>query len=184
MKYLYFILLQVAAASAYSQLDVPSWLLPDTLGQYVAVNGQMMLSKDSLETGGTISIIRHGKEDDIYHFYTDRNGAFVIYLPANGHYSVRFEKKGHISKSIDVFTVNVPKKAWKTTFAIDLAAYMEPKPLGFDENISKIPYNIVKYSPEVKFFIFDEEFETIRRKALDKEIQRCSQSKALSGVKF
>lgn len=184
MRYLYFILVQFVAMSAYAQLDVPSWLLPDTLGQYVAINGQMMLSSDSLETSGYVSIIRHGKQDDMYHFSTERNGTFIIYLPANGHYSVRFEKKGHISKTIDVFTVNVPKKAWKSTFAIDLVAYMEKQPLGFDENISKIPYNIVKYSPEVKFFIFDEEFETIRRQALDKEIQRCTQAKALSGVKF
>lgn len=184
MKYLYVIIVQLVAMSAYAQLDVPSWLLPDTLGQYVAINGQMMLSKDSLETSGTISIIRHGKEDDMYHFITERNGTFIIYLPANGHYSVRFEKKGHISKSIDVFTVNVPKKAWKSTFAIDLVAYMEPQPLGFDENVSKIPCNIVKYSPEVKFFIFDEEFETIRRQALDKEIRRCKETKTLAGVKF
>ncbi len=184
MRYLYFIIVQLVAMSAYAQLDVPSWLLPDTLGQYVAINGQMMSSTDSMETSGFVSIIRHGKEDDIYHFNTEKNGTFIIYLPANGHYSVRFEKKGHISKSIDVFTVNVPRKVWKNTFAIDLVAYMEPQPPGFDESISKIPYNIVKYSPEMKFFIFDEEFETIRRQALDKEIQRCKEAKTLAGVKF
>jgi hypothetical protein len=35
---------------------------------------------------------------------------------------------------------------------------------------------IAKFDPEIKFFVFDEEFAKTRKEATDKEIGRCKQS--------
>lgn len=158
-----------------AQLDFPKWLMPDTLGQYVAIHGFMSTQLDSLPTQGDIVVVKHGAEASIYKFSTDAEGMFNIFLPANGQYSIRFEKKGYISKTIDVFTTNVPKKAWRNVFALDLVAYMEVQPANFNTAISKVPFNIAKYDNEFKFFVFDEEFEKIRRAALDAELKRCQE---------
>lgn len=184
MKFAMTLLLQAFVLVSYAQLDMPSWLLPDTLGRYVAIDGQVFSQIDSLPTDGHISIIKHGNNGGLHRFSTKEDGSFKIFLPANGHFSVRFEKKDCIDKIIDIYTTNVPTRAWKSVYAIEIDAFMEKEPVGFNKSISKIPYNIVKYSPEDKFFIFDEEFEKLRREALDKEIQRCKEQKSLTGLKF
>lgn len=184
MKLAITLLLQAFALLGFAQLDMPQWLLPDTLGRYVTIDGQIFSQRDSLPTSGYISIVKHGNGAGLHRFPTKADGSFKVFLPANGHFSVRFEKKGCIDKTIDIFTTNVPNKAWKSAYAIEIDAFMEEQPVGFNASISKIPYNIVKYSPEDKFFIFDEEFEKLRRDALDKEIQRCKDQKSLTGLKF
>lgn len=184
MKFVIALFFQLTALYSFAQLDMPGWLLPDTLGRYVTVDGQIFSQADSLPADGQVTVIKHGTKGGIHHFRTDKSGAFKLYLPADGHFSVRFEKKGCINKTIDIFTMNVPKRAWKETFAIELNAVMELMPRGFNASVSKIPYNIVKYSPEDKFFVFDEEFEKLRREALDKEIERCKTMKQLTDLKF
>lgn len=173
MRHLFILTLCTLSLSSFAQLDFPKWLMPDTLGQYVAIHGFISTQKDSMPTQGDVVVLKHGGEPCLHKFTSDTDGRFDIFLPANGQYSVRFEKAGYISKTIEVFTTNVPKKAWKNTFALDLAAYMETKPEGFNEAVSKVPFTIAKYDNDMKFFVFDEEFEKIRRAALDNEIQRC-----------
>jgi hypothetical protein len=184
MRYFILLLISVCTLHSNAQLDFPKWLMPDTLGQYVAIHGFMSSAKDSIPTEGEISIIKHGGKDMIYRFSCDIDGRFDLFLPANGHYSVKFEKKGHIMKVIDVFTSNVPKRAWKNTFALDLNAYMEVMPQGFDVSVSRVPFNIAKYDEEMKFFVFDEEFEKLRRISLDNEIKRCNDILAVSKPKI
>jgi hypothetical protein len=176
MKYVILIALQLCAFSAFSQLDLPSWLQADTTGEYVTVNGSISLSRDSLPTDGMITVTKRGKDFGVYQFACDKKGEFKIFLPANAHYSIRFDKEGYIGKTIDVFTTNIPQKVWRNYFALELNGVLQEEPKGFDKAVTMVPMMIAKYDAEVKFFIFDEEFAKVRQEAVQKEIERCKQN--------
>lgn len=176
MKYAILIALQLCAFSAFSQLDLPSWLQADTTGEYVTVNGSISLSRDSLPTDGMITVTKRGKDFGVYQFACDKKGEFKIFLPANGHYSIRFDKEGYIGKTIDVFTTNIPQKVWRNYFALELNGVLQEEPKGFDKSVTMVPMMIAKYDADVKFFIFDEEFAKVRQEAVQKEIERCKQN--------
>lgn len=183
MKYAYLLIMSLTVLNLPAQLDLPSWLLPDTLGEYVTVYGYIYDQNDSLPSQGEVLVIKNGPAGGIHQFKSDREGHFEVYLPSNGHYSVKILKSGCITKSVDVFTANVPKKAWKNKFALEMEIYMEKQPPGFDMSLSKVPYSLVKYDPEFKFFVYDEEFEKERRLAINKELDRIKMAQ-IQNVKF
>lgn len=176
MKYTLLITLQLFAFTAFSQLDLPSWLQSNDTGEYLTVKGGIFTGLDSASTEGYVTIIRHGSSKDLYRFNYKKGTSFTIFLPVNGHFSVKFEKDGYISKTVDVYTTNVPKKTWRNYFSLDLNAQLQFAPQGFDKSVSMIPCMIAKFDPETKFFVFDEEFAKTRKEATDKEIERCKQN--------
>lgn len=176
MKYTLLIILQLFAYTAFSQLDLPSWLQSNDTGEYLTVKGGIFTGADSASTAGYVTVIKHGTSKDLYRFNYQKGTSFTIFLPVNGHYSVKFEKDGYISKTVDVYTTNVPKKTWRNYFSLDLNAQLQEEPKGFDKSVSMIPCMIAKFDPEIKFFVFDEEFAKTRKEATDKEIERCKQN--------
>ena len=176
MKYTLLIILQLFAYTAFSQLDLPSWLQANDTGEYLTVKGGIFTGADSASTEGYVTVIKHGTSKDLYRFNYKKGTSFTIFLPVNGHYSVKFEKDGYISKTVDVYTTNVPKKTWRNYFSLDLNAQLQEEPKGFDKSVSMIPCMIAKFDPEVKFFVFDEEFAKTRKEATDKELERCKQN--------
>lgn len=176
MKYTLLIILQLFAYTAFSQLDLPSWLQSNDTGEYLTVKGSIVTGKDSLSTSGYVTVVKHGGTKDIYRFNYKEGSTFTFFLPANGHYSVKFEKDGYISKTVDVYTTNIPKKTWRNYYSLELNAHVDIAPKGFDKSISMIPCMISKFDPEIKFFVFDEEFAKSRKEAIDKEIERCKQN--------
>jgi len=134
MKYTLLITLQLFAFTAFSQLDLPSWLQSTDTGEYLTVKGGIFTGLDSASTEGYVTIIRHGSSKDLYRFNF---------------------KKG--------------------TSLLDLNAQLQVAPQGFDKSVSMIPCMIAKFDPEIKFFVFDEEFAKIRKEATVKEIERCKQ---------
>jgi hypothetical protein len=176
MKYTLLIILQLFAYTAFSQLDLPSWLQANDTGEYLTVKGGIFTGADSASTEGYVTVIRHGTSKDLYRFNYKKGTSFTIFLPVNGHYSVKFEKDGYITKTVDVYTTNVPKKTWRNYFSLDLNAQLQEEPKGFDKSISMVPCMIAKFDPEMKFFVFDEEFAKTRKEATDKEIERCKQN--------
>ena len=176
MKYTLLIILQLFAYTAFSQLDLPSWLQSNDTGEYLTVKGGIFTGADSASTEGYVTVIKHGTPKNLYRFNYKKGTSFTIFLPVNGHYSVKFEKDGYISKTVDVYTTNVPKKTWRNYFSLDLNAQLQEEPKGFDKSVSMIPCMIAKFDPEVKFFVFDEEFAKTRKEATDKELERCKQN--------
>jgi hypothetical protein len=176
MKYTLLITLQLFAITAFSQLDLPSWLQSNDTGEYLTVKGGIFAGADSASSEGYVTVIRHGSSKDLYRFNYKQSTSFTIFLPVNGHYSLKFEKDGYITKTVDVYTTNIPKKTWRNYFSLDLNAQLQEAPQGFDKSVSMIPCMIAKFDPEIKFFVFDEEFAKTRKEATDKEIGRCKQN--------
>ncbi len=183
MKYAQMIIMSLTVLNLPAQLDLPSWLLPDTLGEYVTVYGFIYDQRDSLPSQGEVVVIKNGPAGGIHKFTSDKEGHFEVYLPSNGLYSVKILKAGCITKTVEVNTTNVPKKAWRNKFALEMEVYMEKQPPGFDLALSKIPYSQVKYDPEFKFFVYDEEFEKERRLAINQELERLKMTQ-IHAVKF
>ena len=176
MKYTLLIILQLFAYTAFSQLDLPAWLQANDSGEYLTVRGSILTGADSSTTDGYVTVTRNGATKDLYRFNYKKGTSFTIFLPVNGHYSVRFEKNGFISKTVDVYTTNVPKKMWRNYYSLELNAHLQEEPKGFDKSVSMIPCMIAKFNPEIKFFVFDEEFAKARKEALDRELERCKQN--------
>lgn len=176
MKYTLLIILQLFAYTAFSQLDLPSWLQSNDTGEYLSVKGGIYIGLDSLSSSGYVTVTRHGATKALYRFNYQQGSTFTVFLPVNGHYSLKFEKDGYISKTVDVYTTNVPKKTWRNYYSLELNAQLDESPKNFDKSVSMIPCMIAKFDPEIKFFVFDEEFAKTRKEAVQKEVERCKQN--------